>query len=617
MTNDLLVKIDTLIEMSKSTSNYDTIKAEKSEIEESIELKTKELDDLKATMQDEKYMKASDRIIDENIKVSLELKIQKLESNYRKTERDLKAKINDETVQHEKVNENKHIVERLSNLIMTLREKLDSLSDEEIIKSYQNLLHTNEQRLEMAKQAVTESESEYQTISRELTSLTDKLDQITKEIESEKEKLKSTLANLSTNDTYIDKERKNEDEQRRQELEKELEELENRKKEIEKDPVVIGNIAKELYIEEDYAKCMAKVTELVKYIKTLPFMDIASSNDIKKILKDAENAAIAERDDFASAIESKKYNGSDATIVLERQKYLETKRQELEDELLSAKNSLRKMDTTKFQELNTLLSAATIVQETLKNDLVEYKKVIEEEKEVSTPKKMNTLNAALKKKEEELSTVEEIINEYENEIEELMIESKKLQEEKIYAIEINLEKVENDIKEISKKVVISTKANDILALESDKTKLKELNDKIKSIADRKKYEKTPSELLDEIEMTLGSPKEEKQSVPSVEEKGTDDYRIVEDIDLPSDSKKEIDMPSIDESFEISFDEEDKVEKTADSNEPSMDEFIPKRKEEKLKVTDIETLDETKKDKEESFDFEDDDYIDFDAIIEGN
>ena len=54
MQKDLIFKIDTLIEMSKSTSNIDTLKAELEEINEEIELKKRELEEQKKSMHDEK-----------------------------------------------------------------------------------------------------------------------------------------------------------------------------------------------------------------------------------------------------------------------------------------------------------------------------------------------------------------------------------------------------------------------------------------------------------------------------------------------------------------------------------------------------------------------------------
>lgn len=642
MTNDLLVKIDTLIEMSKSTSNYDTLKAEKTEIEEAIENKRKEIEDLKASMQDEKYMKASDRIVDENIKVSLELKIKKLETDYRKLDRELKKKIKEESDQHKTVKDNQDKVVRLTKLIGTLHDKMSSITDKGVMEHYETSLVKDEQKLEQAKQNVSESEEEYRRISRELTTLTERMDILKEEIEGEKDKLESTIENLSTNEAYIDKERKAEDERRLVELEQKLEEHETRKKEIEQDPVMIGNIAKELYLKDSFSECFQKLKILVEYIKTLPYMDITSSNEVEKVLKAAESKAVAERDEFASIVESKKYNGSDTKIVEERQKYLNAKKKELQSDLDITKNRLKKMDTAKFQELNSLLNIATSVQESLKKDLEEYRRVIEQERENSTPKKVTTLLAALQKKEEELMIVQEIIVSYENEIEELMMESKELETEKVSFLEKKIAKTEEDIREISKKVVVSSKANDILALESDKAKLKELNDAIKAITERRKFKKTPSEVLDEIEMALGSFLEE-EIVQEVKEEPIieDNFRIVEEIELPEEEIQEEKEPEIiEETFEIpeipEIEEKTKEEEIAEvepvlpvleplpiveidePEELKEEEDFPQN--ERFKVIEIENLEENMELPKEQIpaeDFKDEDFIDFDAIIGGD
>ena len=403
---------------------------------------------------------------------------------------------------------------------------------------------------------------------------------------------------------------------------------------------MIGNIAKELYLKDCFSKCFQKLKELVEYIKTLPYMDITSTSEVEKVLKAAESKAVAERDEFASIVESKKYNGSDTKIVEERQKYLNAKKKELEKDLDSTKNRLKKMDTTKFQELNSLLGIATSLQESLKKDLEEYRRVIEQERENSTPKKVTTLLAALQKKEEELTIVQEIIVAYENEIEELMMESKDLETEKVSMLEQKIAKTEEDIREISKKVVVSSKANDILALESDKAKLKELNDAIKAITDRRKFKKTPSEVLDEIEMSLGSFMEEEKINEPVEPMIEDDFRIVEEIDLPESEQIEnteqeileetIEIPEIKEpNTELEMPEVVPVlptieplpivdsEENQEIEQMEIEENVPAN--ERFKVVEIENLEEMELPKEQApvEDFKDEDFIDFDAIIGGD
>lgn len=280
--------------------------------------------------------------------------------------------------------------------------------------------------------------------------------------------------------------------------------MEKRKNEILSDPVYIGQEAKELLIEDDRTGAMAKIKELMRLIKALPYMDIDTSTDAERVLKEALESAIIERDEFASLIENKQYNGNDTGIIIERQKYLEEQKQKLEKELENVQNEIKTIDTLSIQRINSLLSAAMIVQETLKKEMEEYDRVINEETENSTPKKKAVLIAAYQKKEEELQVIQEIIDAYETEMEELMLYSKKLEEEREKELTEEIEKLDKRIKEIAKKAIISSKAADVLAVENDKARLKELNDNVKNITDRQKYRQTPNEVYDEIEMMISS-----------------------------------------------------------------------------------------------------------------
>lgn len=506
MQTDLLGKIDTLIEMSKSTSNIDTLKAELSGINDEIDSKKRELDELRKSMNDVKYVKASDKIIDENIKVSLELKIRKLENSRKELDNERKCVLEKEEETHQNQKKLQEKKEKLEKLIQTLQTKIDSLSDSEMDTRnyYLNLKKEQEQKLIQTEQEANDTEIEYQKTTAQLNELTAQIEKLDHRITLEKEKLNDTVTNLSTNESYVDMSLKKEDEKRIESLEEKLESLETRKEEIQTDAVMIGNEAKELLLEDDRTGCFQKVKELVKIIKTKPFMDVASIGELENVLREAEEKAVLVRDEFASVIETKKYDGTDTLVTKQKEQHLEEQKQELEKSLAEKQAELREIDNVQIRKVNNLLKEAIKSSETLKSELANYKKVIEEENENSTPKKKAVLKAALNKKEEELESVHSIITSYEQELEDLIEESKEIADIEIKKITNKLNKVISEIKEMNKKAVISSKAKDVLAMENDRAKLKELNDAVKEIMNCKKYRETPSEIYDQIEMSLGS-----------------------------------------------------------------------------------------------------------------
>ena len=110
-------------------------------------------------------------------------------------------------------------------------------------------------------------------------------------------------------------------------------------------------------------------------------MDIPNSRDVERILNEAEETSTRERDEFASFIDNKKYEENDTQIIEERKHYLESQKQSVQIELEEIQNQIKIIDLEKVKEINGLLSAAIVVSNNLKNDLTEYTKVIEEEKE--------------------------------------------------------------------------------------------------------------------------------------------------------------------------------------------------------------------------------------------
>ena len=487
-------------------------------------------------MQDEKYIKASDRIIDENIKVSLELKIRQLVSSQKELENALTTAIKSEDETHGNLITLQEKITKLNGLIETLKEKLASINDDDESSGYYKaLIAEQEKKRNKTEVEAKITEEEYRRAVETLTDLTTKVSLGKEKIETEKAKLKETENNLASNASYIDTKLKKEDEKRLEELEEKLESLEKRKEEIQNDAVMIGNEAKELLIEDDRMGCFLKIKELVNLLKKNPYMDIASSQELAHVLQESEERAIRERDEFAALLENKRYDGNDTQIILEREKYLEQQKIDLENDLASCQLKIKNIDMNKVKAINTLLSSANIIAENLRKELAENKQVMNSNLENATPRKKAILNAAYNKKEEEFKIIQKIIESYEEEMQELIKESKRIAETEMKAIKDKMNKIAEDLKDIHKKTMISSKTKDVLAVENDKTKLKELNDQVKEINMLKKFSQTPSEIYDEVEMMLGSfisnDKEEKEEVkPIIEETESDlinNFRISE------------------------------------------------------------------------------------------
>ena len=74
MYQNIIKKITTLMEMANSSNTYESLQSELKVIQKELLKCEREMEKYKLTANESKYIKASDKLIDENIKISLENK---------------------------------------------------------------------------------------------------------------------------------------------------------------------------------------------------------------------------------------------------------------------------------------------------------------------------------------------------------------------------------------------------------------------------------------------------------------------------------------------------------------------------------------------------------------
>ena len=373
---------------------------------------------------------------------------------------------------------------------------------------------------------------------------------LTNKMVSEKERLTEINRFLANPNSYIDQTAKQSDEKMVDELMDELEEMEHRKREILKDPAYLSHEAITYLIGENYPGALMKIKEIVNYLLELPYMD-TDNRELSEILENATN----KRDDLANEIENKNYESQAMEIVDQRVNYLTNKKKELEQKILLLRDTIKKMDVEEIKQLLEAVSLAKKTREQLKDDMKEYQQVIEANKEFKTPKKEASLRAAYKKKEEEYNFVDKIVLSFEKDLEGLVLNSSKLEEQDLVSLEEQIKEIDKEIKELKKAEMMRIQTKDILAVEKDKETLKELNDDVEHIKQRQKYNQKPSEIFDEIELSIGSI----NTLPENKEEPKEDYVDLNDYRIslnPEEATEEV--PSVTNEAEITL-EPPKVE----------------------------------------------------------
>ncbi len=504
MQTGILKKIGILFEMTESTTNVDTARAELKEIELEISELKDELVVLRESKEGGKYFKISEKQVDENIKVSLEAKIKKQEKAIKKLQKEIDSVLDDEANLHNKIVKVKDEIHLSNEYMDTIHNRLVSIIELSTKEYYETVLKEEEEKAKNLNIHLEELEKKDRDALDSLNYLNQAMEEMNQKLEDEKSRLAETKNNLGSQNSYIDEELKDQDDKRMQELQRRISTLETRRLEIITDPAMIASEAKEFIMRDDRANALSKIQELVTIVRSKPYMDIPSSNELTAMLQEEEEAATNARDEFASLIDTKNYSSGDTEVIDERIKYLNSEISLLENKIKNAKEEITNIDNVQFKELTMHLQNTMEVYSQLQDELAEYKIIIETENDDKTPKRRAILSAAYDRKQKELEDVLNIIEHYKMDQKVLVNKAYLLETESIRQYESEISAHKQEIREMEFLLENVSKAKDVLAIENDKQKLKDLDAAVKNIKHRQKYGQTPSEIYDEIEISLGT-----------------------------------------------------------------------------------------------------------------
>ena len=209
----------------------------------------------------------------------------------------------------------------------------------------------------------------------------------------------------------------------------------------------------------------------------------------------------SERTELANFIDTKNYAGMSSDAAKKRVDYL-TKEIEAEKEEVSRYEVAGEQID---EDINTNLSVLIKDLETeitnITNELEEYQTLLKDESK-SRRTKANLENA-IHKKEKEKNILEDILNSYKKDLLfQITVSNAILKIVSKY--NQNMEEKTKEIEELKHLQALDEVTKDYIEEEKDKEKLKNINEEIKQIKNRQKFDKTPDEIYDQIEMLLGT-----------------------------------------------------------------------------------------------------------------
>ena len=604
MQNEVIAKIDSLLKISEPQSNIETLKVELREIECSIKEINLNIKELKSSMNDDKYFDASAEIVDKNIEISLAKKIKSIKKSLEELENQIEKQSILEQNQHDKIEKIKKEIVEQNSFIEILKEKIASNFDFDK-ENFKTLLKENEQKLKSNEKELTKLTKDYEKIQGKLEVLSFSKKELKTKIDDETEKLLDVKANLLNKRGYVNNDLKKEDQETLELLEKKLKDLEDSKNRILENPLMIAEEAKNYLLDDDKTGCLKKVKDLKDLISKIPYMSINGVNSSENLKIELENAE-AKRDEFSSMINSKNYESVDTTLIKDRLTFIQDKKINIEKDINELSEKIKSTDTVELEDLNNRINYCENEVKVIEDKINEFNSNFENEE--LTLSKKSSLQAALDKKRDELANINKLLECYKNDRKDLITKSFDIEKNYINKLKEDINVIDKEIKELEKILMTSSKSKNTIEIENDKNKLKELNDNIKAIKKRQNLKKSPEEIYDEIELSLGTEMdsfendavtseivetpanindlEQDNVIEQEEERENDkiDKTVIEDSPINSNELDQIDNEVTIDSLPVIDDEELNLEVT-DVNE----------KEDKLKVINVESLEENSED----------------------
>lgn len=518
--------IDTLIEMAGSTNkNIDEVQADLITLKRQIRNKKNEIEDFKSIINDARYFNASNELVDKNIEVSLKNKINRLKRKIKDIEVTIKDLTTNEEVLHKEIKDLKNKLSKDEEYAQIIRVKAKTNNN----AYYQKMLDNENNNVKELQDILNNKKGEYNNLLKELELNNQAKEELNKKLLSEQERLSDILDNLNNPNSYIDEDLKQSDEDKLKDLEADLEKLEKRELELLTNASVIGTDAKELITINDIYGAMQKIRELVTIVKDRPYMDINNSAILDEELEKKENLRI----ELASLIDSKNYEGINNDAIKSRIDYLNNEISNNKELSAKLNNEINTID----EEISGVLGEKV---SSLEEKIISSEKTVQEYKDLLKAKensgKLRTnLEQGIVKKQSEIQILNNILSAYKNALVKKIEETNKLHD---WTIELEKENRNNsrELEELQTITLMNYQTKDYVEEEKDREDLRKINEEIKQIKMRKKFDKSPNEIYDLIEMAFAnSPTSMSDNVNEGDSSKTEEIldKVIEDKNVSS------------------------------------------------------------------------------------
>ncbi len=485
--------IDTLINMADSELGIDEINAELISLNKQIRNKQNEIEDLETIMTESRYFNASNELVDKNIEISLKNKISRLNRKIKEIKTNIEEIKNREKSLYENINSLKSKIAVNQSYIAKLKTKATNSSN----NYYNNLLDNEEKNEILLSEELEDKTANYNELLKELEENNALFNSLNSKLESEKNRLNDVLDNLENPSTYIDEDLKQSDNENLENLKENLKDLEERKVKLLTDATMIGADAKELIASNNIIAALSKIKELVRIVKEKPYMDINSSSILDEELEKKESL----RGELSALIDNKSYDETDNNALNSRILYLNMEIESNEKSIEIYKNEINATDTFVNEKLSININDLEQAILKLEKSISKSHNLLKEKK--NSPRNRANIENDLTKKEKEKNILNDILNSYKKDLL-AKIDRTNILNNLIKDLENLNSKYKEEKSTLDKLSLLDLKTKNFAEEDNDKEELKKLTAEIRAIKNRQKFDKTPDEIYDQIDMALAS-----------------------------------------------------------------------------------------------------------------
>ena len=504
---------------------------------------------LKAGMTEDKYFDASSEIIDRNIEISLQKKLDHLYNRLKVLKDQNEVLLNKHRIEEERFSNLNKNLESCQSFVHDLQ----GLDFESSSANVQRLIDMENDRFELVLNEINSTQDNRNKVGEACRDINEEIAKLEKTIQTEEDRLFEVKESLKTKKSYVNEELKSEDLRELNDYETEINDLQNKKEEIINSITYQSNLIREELKNPNFdrSKVMDIAKSMASNLNSLPYLSVEDDT----ILTEEFGQLSSKRDELTAVIENKKYS-------LKNKKPYELRIEYVNQKLSNAQDIKEDYESL----LNFILNQEI---EVIIDNLVKLKN---EQREM-----MNAF-ANNSKAELQKEFMDELLNRYENDLAKTLAKAKDISS-KIGDQDREIAEAKQEIETINRENKLDFDLENQVEKELDNRMLEEVTDKLKYLNSRIRVGITPNQLCDQIEMLLDSNGEEPKNEPK--EPIEIEKPIIKNI---SPEKSQYTFEKVDNSASESYDMEDMI--------VSADKFLNDTKEEKNQEFSFSPIDNT-------------------------